>query len=144
MDAATIVELIGMINDMNNIDTVRLQTEEVKLHVTKRSGSSPVKEVKKVKEVNEVKVEQPNFTTANNHETTVDDNIASFGQVKYARDLMQKEFGTDNNRARDALAHTLEIALTEVPDIDTWETTLTKEMAGAILDTMESKRKRDR
>ena len=138
MDAATIIELIGMINDMGDIDTVRLQTPEVKLHVTKRTGSLPAKEV------NGTKVEQPNFTTANNHETTVDDNIASFGQVKYARDLMQKEFGTDNNRARDALAHTLEIPLTEVPDIDTWETTLTKEMAGAILDTMESKRKRDR
>ena len=138
MEAASIVELIGMINDMSNIDTVRLQTPEVKLHITKRNGSSSVKKA------NETKVEQPNFTTANNHETTVDDNIASFGQVKYARDLMQKEFGTDNNRARDALAHTLEIPLSEVPDIDTWERTLTKEMAGAILDIMESKRKRDR
>ena len=89
-------------------------------------------------------VEETLFTTAADYvEPALDEDIASPGQVKYARDLIQKEFGLDTGKARDVLAHLLELPLSEVPDVDTWDTTLTREMAGVILDTMERKRKRD-
>ena len=61
----------------------------------------------------------------------------SSGQVKYARDLLQKSFNGDDRESMDFLAHTLEIPLQEIDHPDTWDETMTREMAAIILDPLE-------
>jgi hypothetical protein len=63
--------------------------------------------------------------------------LASHGQVKYARDLITKSFSGDENGMMDFLAHTLEIPLQEIDHPDTWDETMTREMAAIILDPLE-------
>jgi len=63
--------------------------------------------------------------------------LASSGQVKYARDLIQKSFTGDDTGMMDFLAHTLEIPLQEIDHPDTWDETMTREMAAIILDPLE-------
>ena len=63
--------------------------------------------------------------------------MASPAQVKFARDLIRKVFGNDEVASLDFLAHTLEILLEEIPDIETWDTSLTIEMVSAIIDALE-------
>lgn len=63
--------------------------------------------------------------------------LASHGQVKYARDLITKSFTGDDNGMMDFLAHTLEIPLQEIDHPDTWDETMTREMAAIILDPLE-------
>ena len=63
--------------------------------------------------------------------------LASHGQVKYARDLITKSFSGDDRGMMDFLAHTLEIAIQDVDHPDTWDETMTREMAAVILDPLE-------
>lgn len=63
--------------------------------------------------------------------------LASNGQVKYARDLITKSFSGDDRGMMDFLAHTLEIAIQDVDHPDTWDETMTREMAAVILDPLE-------
>ena len=63
--------------------------------------------------------------------------LASHGQVKYARDLITKSFSGDENGMMDFLAHTLEIPLQEIDHPDTWDETMTREMAAIVLDPLE-------
>ena len=60
--------------------------------------------------------------------------------------MINKEFGNNYERAKDFLAHVWDLPFNEVPAMDTWERTLTIEMAGAVLDYMENHKrgKRDR
>ena len=63
--------------------------------------------------------------------------MASEFQIKYARDLIRKVFGNDESAGLDFLAHTLEMLLEDVPDIDTWDTALTIGMVSSIIDALQ-------
>ena len=76
------------------------------------------------------------FTKAKN---TKAPGLASDGQVKYCRDVMIKEFGTDEKRMYDFLAFVLEATIDEVPLIEDWDAQLTREMAERILTSWEEK-----
>ena len=69
-------------------------------------------------------------------------NNATPGQIKYARDLIDKVFDGIESNAMDYLAHTLELPLAEIPEPSTWEATLTKEMVGPIIDALDRMYKR--
>ena len=143
MDEQTILEMIGMIADMDNVHICEIEKEGVKIRVEK----TPIKEHKsdslitatpvREDQTNEEQLEgfsmARDFTPAPPEET-----LASPGQVKYARDMIQKEFGEHEHRARDFLAHVWELPIQDVPLMNTWDSTLTRTMAGAILDYMES------
>jgi len=65
--------------------------------------------------------------------------LASHGQVKYCRDVMVKEFGEDEKRMYDFLAHILGLPIDEVPTLEEWDDVLTREMAESILNSWEQK-----
>ena len=91
-------------------------------------------------------VTSPNRTTANPLEEfggfatakeVKEPGLASHGQVKYARDLLTKSFSDDEAAFMDFLSHTWEILIQDVPHPDTWDETMTREMAALILDPLE-------
>jgi len=63
--------------------------------------------------------------------------LASTKQVKYVRDVMMKEFENNDEPMINYLAHLLELPVFEVPHPDSWDETLTIEMAEAILNDYE-------
>ena len=65
--------------------------------------------------------------------------LASAGQVKYARDLLLKSFNDSEGEYMDFLAHTFEIATQDVDHPDTWDETMTREMATIILTSLEQR-----
>ena len=73
------------------------------------------------------------FAPASTMVASTDPNIASAGQVKYARDMVGKKFEGNMDASVDWLAHLMELPLADVPHPSTWDTTLTKDMAGIIL-----------
>ena len=142
MDEQTILEMIGMIADMETIHICEIEKEGVKIRVEKVSAKSdsliataPVREEQAEGQIEGFSMAR-DFTPTPPEET-----LASPGQVKYARDMMQKEFGENDYRARDFLAHVWELPIQDVPPLDTWDSTLTRSMAGAILDYMESNKR---
>ena len=142
MDEQTILEMIGMIADMETIHICEIEKEGVKIRVEKVSAKSdsliattPVREVPDEEQLE-------GFSMARDFTPTLpEESLASPGQVKYARDMMQKEFGENDYRARDFLAHVWELPIQDVPPLDSWDSTLTRTMAGAILDYMESNKR---
>ena len=65
--------------------------------------------------------------------------LASSGQVKYSRDLLNKSFNENESEYMDFLAHTFEIALQDVVHPDTWDETMTRDMATVILTSLEQR-----
>lgn len=94
-----------------------------------------------VSQPNKYEANQPSKFKAKTVETKQDNfgdpSKASTGQIKFARDLLDKVFGSDERAIEDFLAHVWGLPINEVPDIDTWEETLTKDMVGPILDKLE-------
>ena len=107
---------------MRTISKVKIKNEDFELTVEKMGtiqGLPPVSSTSKVSN------------------TMAAPGMASPAQVKFARDLIRKVFGNDETASLDFLAHTLEILLEEIPDIETWDTSLTIEMVSAIIDALE-------
>lgn len=74
------------------------------------------------------------FTTA---KEVKEPGLASHGQVKYAKDLLNKSFSESEIELMDFLAHTLQLPLQDVPHPDTWDETLTRDMAATLLNPLE-------
>ena len=70
--------------------------------------------------------------------------LASTKQVKYVRDVMVKEFENNDEPLINYLAHLLELPVFEVPHPDSWDQTLTTEMAEAILNDYERRNNIDK
>jgi hypothetical protein len=70
--------------------------------------------------------------------------LASTKQVKYVRDVMVKEFENNDEPLINYLAHLLELPVFEVPHPDSWDQTLTIEMAEAILNDYERRNNIDK
>ena len=140
MQTKDIMKVLDKIDDMKTITEVELDLGEVKISV-KRSlmADEPVSEPV-----------YPAFEKASTSSAlstpmeNQDPNIATPGQIKFARDLVFKVFGNDERAAIDFLAHSLDLPLAEVPEMNTWETTMTKDMVSMILDRLEPMWKRGR
>ena len=65
--------------------------------------------------------------------------LASTKQVKYVKDVMMKDFEGHEEGMLNYLCHLLEVPLIEVPHPESWEKTLTIEMAEMILNDYERK-----
>ena len=125
----------NLIEILEKLDTMNFSEIEVE-----HDGMS-VKIKRQPKAVKQVTRNSPNaidefggFSTARE---VKDPGLASHGQVKYARDLIIKSFTGDDRGMMDFLAHTLEIAIQDVDHPDTWDETMTREMAAIILDPLE-------
>tara|TARA_B100001564_G_scaffold338991_1_gene331328 strand:- start:397 stop:810 length:414 start_codon:yes stop_codon:yes gene_type:complete len=131
MNIEEIEKILTMVEESSLTD-VKIKVGDTEIHV-KKGGNEP-----------------PLFTKASSLETNIPKktnkapvgNIATPGQIKYARDLVDKAFDGSGGKAMDYLAHTLELPLVEIPDPDTWEVTLTKDMVGPIIDALDKMYKR--
>jgi hypothetical protein len=140
MQTKDVLKVLEEIDNMQTITEVELDFGEVKISV-KRSlvADEPASEP-----------EYPAFEKASTSSalstpmTNQDPNIATPGQIKFARDLVFKVFGNDERAAIDFLAHSLDLPLAEVPEMNTWESTMTKDMVSMILDRLEPMWKRGR
>lgn len=121
MKKAEILKILEKIESMKTISKVKIKNEDFELTVEKVGviqGPSPTSKVSSA-------------TSA-----TSAPGMASPDQVKWARDIVNICVGNDESKILDFLAHTLDVMLTDVPDIDTWDTALTREQAGAIIDAL--------
>ncbi len=132
MQMKDIMKLLEKIDEMKTITDVKVTFDDTSISV------------KRVLEVSDSVEEQilPSFTKASAPAAltvpiTNDPSIATAGQIKFARDLVAKVFGGDDRAAMEFLAHALQLPLSEVPDIETWEGNMTKDMVSDILDRLE-------
>tara|TARA_B100000927_G_scaffold290913_1_gene291089 strand:+ start:10355 stop:10750 length:396 start_codon:yes stop_codon:yes gene_type:complete len=120
-----ILEVIDKLKELD-YDEVTIDAPEFKLSL-KRNGS-PI-----------VSSQAPQATRV--IDTIVNEDkpagLASTKQVKYVRDVMMKEFENNDEPMINYLAHLLELPVFEVPHPDSWDETLTIEMAEAILNDYE-------
>jgi hypothetical protein len=120
-----ILEVIDKLKELD-YDEVTIDAPEFKLSL-KRNGS-PI-----------VSPQAPQATRV--IDTIVNEDkpagLASTKQVKYVRDVMLKEFENNDEPMINYLAHLLELPVFEVPHPDSWDETLTIEMAEAILNDYE-------
>ena len=122
MKKAEIVKIIKEIENMKTITKVKIKSEDFEMVIEK---------------ANQIPIQSIAATSGKVRESNAAPGMASEFQVKYARDLIRKVFGNDESAGLDFLAHTLEMLLEDVPDIDTWDTALTIEMVSSIIDTLQ-------
>lgn len=125
-----IIKILDKIDKMESIGKISIKSDEFVIKVLKNAPDSVAKP------------QYPTFETAAllttpTTTTNADSGIATAGQIKFARDLIGKVFSNDERAASDFLAYALEIPLADVPDMDSWENTMTKTMVSDILDRLE-------
>jgi len=124
MKRAEIVKILKEIDDMSEITKVKIKVEGFEMSVEKsKTNITPV-----ITKSSGLKVSQ----------SDVEHGKATPFQVKYARDLMGSVFGGDERMSLDFLARTLEIPMEEVPEMSTWDDTLTADMASSIITPLKS------
>ncbi len=128
-----LIKIIEKIESMESITRISIKSEDLEIEIEKTpvTGVRPISNTSKTNEI-----EVPLFETAAVRKQTAP-GMASAFQVKYARDLMMKIFGTDDRQALDFLAHTLAVPMNEVPEIDSWDTDLTVDMVSSIIDGLQ-------
>ena len=129
------MKMLNKIAKMDEISEVKIETTEFSI------------KVKKVVSSEGGKTEFPlSFQTqkVTNSSAQSNSNLASAGQIKFARDLIQKNFSNNEREAMDFLAHSLEIPMSDIPEISTWETSLSRDMVGPMIDSLESMWKRNK
>lgn len=119
MKKEDILEILDKIEGLKTIEKIKISSDGITI------------------KANKIPHRKPTFSKNKNTESLGDPSIATSGQVKYAKDLIQKVFGENEGEGLDFLAHTLEVPLSEVMEPDEWEGNLTKEMAGTIIDKLD-------
>ena len=132
MTREEIIEMMNVVKDLE-LAKVKIKTDAYELSIELEGGvgvPNPILPPAAFQVANEYQPPEP----------ATEEGMASPAQVKYARDMVKKEFGNDDSRVREFLAEMMGVMLVEVPSMETWDRTLTREMAGLILDAMEAKR----
>lgn len=124
-------ELLELLDKLNEMAFESIEVEEGDLRV---SIKRTIKVTKVARQASPSIEELGGFTSASQ---VKEPGMASHGQVKYARDLLFKSFADDETQIMDFLAHTLEVPIQEVNHPDTWDDTMTREMATMILNPLE-------
>jgi hypothetical protein len=131
-----ILEIIDKLKELD-YDEVTIDAPEFKLSL-KRSGSPTVSTDQATT------VAQP----ARAIDAIVNEDkaagLATTKQVKYVRDVMVKEFEDNDGPLINYLAHLLGLPIFEVPHPDSWDETLTIEMAESILNDYERRNNIDK
>ena len=131
MNIEEIEKILTMVEESSLTD-VKIKVGDTEIHVRKGEDKPPL--FAKASSL------ETNVPKKNN--TPVIGNNATPGQIKYARDLIDKAFDGIESNAMDYLAHTLELPLAEIPEPSTWEATLTKDLVGPIIDALDRMYKR--
>lgn len=128
-----ILEVIDKLKELD-YDEVTIDSPDFKLSL-KRSGSPAVSTPQAAPAARAID------TVVNEDKPA---GLASTKQVKYVRDVMVKEFENNDEPLINYLAHLLELPVFEVPHPDSWDQTLTIEMAEAILNDYERRNNIDK
>jgi hypothetical protein len=124
-----IIKILDKIEEMTTVGQITIKSGDIEISVTKTTQqtihATPLPVFSKASE------RIPTATKSN----TAPGQASEF-QVKYARDLMAKVFGEDEKGGLDFLAHTLEIPLSDVPEIEGWNGLLSQDMVGNIIDAL--------
>ena len=124
-----IIKILDKIEEMTTVGQITIKSGDIEIYVTKTTQqtihATPLPVFSKASE------RIPTATKSN----TAPGQASEF-QVKYARDLMAKVFGEDEKGGLDFLAHTLEIPLSDVPEIEGWNGLLSQDMVGNIIDAL--------
>jgi len=124
-----IIKILDKIEEMTTVGQMTIKSGDIEISVTKTTQqtihATPLPVFSKASE------RIPTATKSN----TAPGQASEF-QVKYARDLMAKVFGEDEKGGLDFLAHTLEIPLSDVPEIEGWNGLLSQDMVGNIIDAL--------
>lgn len=131
-----VIKILDKIEEMTTIGELTIKMEGVEITVVKITQAIPTGPL-------------PTFAKASDGIPTATRSNTAPGQasefqVKYARDLMAKVFGEDEKGGLDFLAHTLEIPMTDVPDISQWDSMLSQDMVGNIIDALSPMHKNKR
>ena len=130
-----IIKILDKIDTMESIGKISIKSDEFVIKVLKNAPDSVAEPQYPTFETAAL-LTTPTTTTPTTT-TNADSGIATAGQIKFARDLIGKVFSNDERAASDFLAYALEIPLADVPDMDSWENTMTKTMVSDILDRLE-------
>lgn len=128
-----IIKIIEKVESMASIAKVSIKSDDLEIKIEKApvTGARPKTPLPTTNGI-----EVPAFEVASARKKSAP-GMASPFQVKYARDLMLKIFGADDRQALDFLAHTLAVPMNEVPDIESWDDTLTVDMVSSIIDGLQ-------
>ena len=105
MNIEEIEKILTMVEESSLTD-VKIKVGDTEIHVRKGEDKPPL--FAKASSL------ETNVPKKNN--TPVIGNNATPGQIKYARDLIDKGFDGNETNAMDYLAHTLELPLAEIPE----------------------------
>ncbi len=122
-----ISEILRLIEELDALDEVRIISGDLDIRV-KKAGTKLSPLFTPTSTVATKESKPTPVPTGNN---------ATPGQIKFAKDLVEKVFDNDESAAMDCIAHTLELPLADIPEIETWDTALTRDMVGPIIDTLE-------
>jgi hypothetical protein len=135
MDAAEILDMITIINELENVSEVEITIGGAKIRVVK--GANQVAEM------------LPGFSTPTLSgsptvapATPAFNNQASPAQVKFALDLVNKLGSGNTTSVVNGLAHTLEVPVEDILHPDDWATQMTRDHASLYLDVLESQHKK--
>lgn len=146
MDATEILEILGMVNEMENITKVEISLgSSPSLYIEKATASSEPPSTAKV----EVKPSQvapaatpQGFGSAKAYEPNPPTNLATEGQRKYADDLAKKLGEGDMMNVVYGLAHALGVPADDILHPNQWLDSLTREQADSYLDVLEDQYKK--
>ena len=132
MKSKEIIEILNTIDELRTITDVDIDFGDITISV-KRALAPSDTVVEPILPVF-TKASAPAASTV---PVATDHSIATAGQIKFARDLVNKVFSGDDRAAMEFLAHALQLPLSEVPDINEWDNNLSKDMVSEILDRLE-------
>lgn len=146
MDATEILEILGMVNEMENITKVEISLgRSPSLYIEKATAGGEPPSTTKV----EVKPTQatpaaipPGFGSAKAYEPSPPTNLATEGQRKYADDLAKKLGEGDMMNVVYGLAHALGVPADDILHPKQWLDSLTREQADSYLDVLEDQYKK--
>jgi len=124
-----ILELLDKVNEMS-FDEIEIDAEGITVKVKRQPKVAPSQSRHSPNPLDEF----GGFSIA---KEAKEPGLASHGQVKYARDLLMRSFANDEIAYMDFLAHTLELPMQDIDHPDTWDETMTREMAAVILNPLE-------
>lgn len=140
MDATDILEIIGMVNEMENISKVEITLGETPTIVVEKTPSVPDLSLGAANETpTQVTKEAsyPGFGKAGGYSPEPSNNLATEAQRKYADDLANKLGEGDMMNLVYGLAQALGEVTEDILHPSLWKTEMTRDHADAYIDVLE-------
>jgi len=134
MEATEILEILGMVNEMENISKVEITMGETpSIVIEKAVSKEPAPEAKKVP----VEASYAGFGSATGYAPEPATNLATEAQRKYADDLANKLGEGDMMNVVYGLAQALGEVADDILHPSLWKAQMTRDQADAYIDVLE-------